>query len=186
MKANEIRPGQVLNLDGTAYLVTKIEYVKPGKGGAFVQTKLKSIKHGNVTEKRFRTADEVDGATLDKRDVEYLYTDNSGAIFMDTESYDQFTIPQEILGDTLLFVKPNESVKGLFLDGNCITVELPLSVELEIKETEPGIKNATATNVMKEAICETGLKIRVPPFIKEGESVRINTETREYLNRVNG
>ena len=186
MKANEIRPGQVLNLDGTAYLVTNTENVKPGKGGAFVQCKLKSIKHGNVTEKRFRTADDVDGTTLDRRDVEYLYSDGSGAIFMDNETYDQFTIPEDILGDTLLFIKPNESVKGLFLEGNCITVELPLAVELEIKETEPGIKNATATNVLKEAVCETGLKVRVPPFIKEGEVVRINTETREYLNRVSG
>lgn len=186
MKANEIRPGQVLNLDGTAYLVTKIENVKPGKGGAFVQTKLKSMQHGNVTEKRFRTADDVDATNLDRRDVEYLYSDGSGAVFMDSESFEQFTIPDDILGDTLLFIKPNESIKGLFLDGNCITVELPQAVELVIAQTEPGIKNATATNVMKEAICETGLKVRVPPFIKEGETVRINTETREYLNRASG
>ncbi len=186
MKANEIKPGQVLNLDGTAYLVTKTENVKPGKGGAFVQTKLKSIKHGNVTEKRFRTADEVEGTNLDKRDVEYLYSDGTGAIFMDGESFEQFTIPEDILGDTLLFIKPNESIKGLFLDGSCITIELPMAVELQITETEPGIKNATATNVLKEAVTETGLKVRVPPFIKEGEVVRINTESREYLNRVTG
>lgn len=186
MKANEIRPGQVLNLDGTAYLVTSTENVKPGKGGAFVQTKLKSIKHGNVTEKRFRTADEVDATNLDRRDVEYLYSDNTGAIFMDGDNFEQFTIPADILGDTLLFIKPNESIKGLFLDGSCITVELPQAVELTITETEPGIKNATATNVLKEAVCETGLKVRVPPFIKEGEVVRINTETRDYLNRVTG
>ncbi|MEM8739113.1 MAG: elongation factor P [Planctomycetota bacterium] len=186
MKANDIKPGQILNLDGTAYLVTKTETVKPGKGGAFVQTKLKSVKHGNVVEKRFRSVDEVDSTNLDRRDVEFLYQDGSGAIFMDNETYDQFTIPEDILGDTLLFTKPNETIKGLFLDGNCITVELPASVELEIKETEPGIKNATATNVMKEAICETGLKVRVPPFIKEGEVVKINTETRDYLSRVNG
>ena len=186
MKANDIKPGQVLNLDGTAYLVTKTETVKPGKGGAFVQAKLKSIKHGNVTEKRFRSVDDVDSTNLDRRDVEYLYQDGSGAIFMDGESFEQFTIPEEILGDTLLFIKPNESIKGLFLEGNCITVELPSAVELEITETEPGIKNATATNVMKEAVCETGLKVRVPPFIKEGEVVRINTDTREYLNRANG
>ncbi|MEM6852825.1 MAG: elongation factor P [Planctomycetota bacterium] len=186
MKANDIKPGQVLNLDGTAYLVTKTETVKPGKGGAFVQTKLKSIKHGNVTEKRFRSVDEVEATNLDRRDVEYLYRDGSGAVFMDGETYDQFTIPDDILGDTLLFIKANESIKGLFLEGNCITVELPAAVELEITETEPGIKNATATNVMKEAVCETGLKVRVPPFIKEGEVVRINTESREYLNRASG
>jgi elongation factor P len=185
MKANDIKPGQVLNLDGTAYLVTKTENVKPGKGGAFVQTKLKSIKHGNVTEKRFRSVDDVEATNLDKRDVEYLYQDSSGAVFMDGESYEQFTIPEDILGDTLMFIRPNESVKGMFLEGQCITVELPPAVELTITETEPGIKNATATNVMKEAVCETGLKVRVPPFIKEGEVVKINTDTREYLNRVN-
>ena len=186
MKANDIKPGQVLTLDGTAYLVTKTENVKPGKGGAFVQTKLKSIKHGNVTEKRFRSVDDVESTNLDRRDVEFLYQDSSGAVFMDGESFEQFTIPDDILGDTLLFIKPNESIKGLFLDGNCITVELPPQVELTIQETEPGIKNATATNVMKEAVCETGLKVRVPPFIKEGEVVRINTETREYLSRASG
>lgn len=183
MKANDIKPGQVLNLDGTLYLVTKTENVKPGKGGAFVQTKLKSIKHGNVTEKRFRSVDDVDSTNLDRRDVEYLYQDGSGAVFMDNETYEQFTIPEDILGDTLLYTKPNETIKGLFLDGSCLSVELPAVVELEITETEPGIKNATATNVMKEAVCETGLKIRVPPFIKEGEKVRINTETNEYQSR---
>jgi elongation factor P len=183
MKANDLKPGQVVNLDGTLYLVTKTEHVKPGKGGAFVQAKLKSIKHGNVTEKRFRSVDEVESTNLDRRDVEFLYSDGSGAVFMDNETYDQFTIPEEVLGDTLLYTKPNETIKGLFLDGTCLSVELPPSVELEIKETEPGIKNATATNVMKEAICETGLKVRVPPFISEGEKVRINTSTNEYQSR---
>ena len=183
MKANDIKPGQVLNLDGTLYLVTKTEHVKPGKGGAFVQTKLKSIKHSNVTEKRFRSVDEVESTNLDRRDVEYLYQDGEGAVFMDGETYEQFTIPSDILGDALLYTLPNETVKGLFLENTCLSVELPASVELTIKETEPGIKNATATNVMKEAICETGLKIRVPPFIIEGEKVRISTATNEYQSR---
>jgi len=183
MKANDIKPGQVLDLDGTLYLVTKTESVKPGKGGAFVQTKLKSIKHGNVTEKRFRSVDDVNSTNLDRRDMEYLYKDGNGAVFMDNETYDQVTLPEDILGKTLLYVKPNETIKGLFLDETCLSVELPASVELEITETEPGIKNATATNVMKEAICETGLKVRVPPFIKEGETVKINTETNEYQSR---
>ncbi|MEE9403716.1 MAG: elongation factor P [Algisphaera sp.] len=183
MKANDIKPGQVLTLDGQLFLVTKTDTVKPGKGGAFVQTKLKSIKHNNITEKRFRSVDEVESTSLDRRDVEYLYSDGSGAIFMDTETFDQFTIPQEVLGKTLLYIRANETVKGAFYEGTCLTVELPLSVTLTIAETEPGIKNATATNVLKEAVCDTGLKIRVPPFIKEGEDVKINTETNDYLSR---
>jgi len=183
MKANDLKPGQVLTLDGQLFLVTKTETVKPGKGGAFVQAKLKSIKHQNVTEKRFRSVDEVDSATLDRRDVEYLYSDGTGAIFMDCETFDQFTIPEDVLGDALKYIRPNETIKGAFYDGACLTVELPQAVTLTIAETEPGIKNATATNVMKEAVCDTGLKVRVPPFINEGEQVKINTETNEYLSR---
>ncbi|MEM1445504.1 MAG: elongation factor P [Planctomycetota bacterium] len=185
MKANDLKPGQVLQLDGQLLLVTKTEHVKPGKGGAFVQAKLKSIKHGNVTEKRFRSVDEVESTNLDRRDIEFLYAEGKDGVFMDCETYDQFTIMEDVLGDSLLFCKANEVIKGLFYEGQPLTLELPLSVEHEIAETEPGIKNATATNVMKEAVTETGLKVRIPPFINAGEKVKINTETREYLGRVN-
>ena len=185
MKAIELKPGQVLNLDGNLLLVTKTEHVKPGKGGAFVQAKLKSIKHGNVTEKRFRSVDEVESTNLDRRDIEFLYAEGENGVFMDCESYDQFTIMADVLGDSLLYCKPNEVIKGLFYEGQPLTLELPQSVEHVIADTEPGIKNATATNVMKEATTETGLKVRVPPFINTGEKIRINTETCEYLGRVN-
>ena len=184
MKANDLKPGLVVNLDGALYICTKTEHVKPGKGGAFVQAKLKSVKHGNVTEKRFRSSDTVESTNLDRRDIEFLYAEGDNGVFMDAETFDQFTVQSEVLGDALLLCKPNETIKGLFYEGNPLSVELPLSVEHEIAETEPGIKNATATNVMKEATTETGLKIRVPPFINAGERVKINTDTREYLGRV--
>ncbi len=185
MKANDLKPGMVVNLDGQLLIVTKTEHVKPGKGGAFVQTKLKSIKHGNVTEKRFRSVDNVESTSLDRRDIEFLYAEGKDGVFMDCETFDQFTISADVLGDTLLLTKPNETVRGMFYEGQPLTIDLPMSVEHKIVETEPGIKNATATNVMKEAVTETGLKVRVPPFISEGETVKINTETREYLGRVN-
>lgn len=184
MKANDLKPGLVVKLDGLLFICTKTEHVKPGKGGAFVQAKLKSVKHGNVTEKRFRSSDTVESTNLDRRDIEFLYAEGENGVFMDSETYEQFTVQAEVLGDALLLTKPNETIKGLFYEGAPLSVELPLSVEHEIAETEPGIKNATATNVMKEAVTETGLKIRVPPFINAGEKVKINTESREYLGRV--
>jgi elongation factor P len=171
MKANELKPGKAIVIDGNIWMCVKTEHVKPGKGGAFVQAKLKSIQGNGTNEKRFRSTDDIEQAILDRRDVEYLYTDGTGAVFMDVESYDQFNIDADVLGDSLKYLKPNEQIKGLFNDGNCLAVELPAAVEMIIKETEPGIKNATATNVMKEAITETGLKIRVPPFINAGEKV---------------
>ena len=184
MKATELKPGRVITLDGQLYMCVKTDHVKPGKGGAFVQAKLKSVKGSGTVEKRFRSSDDVDGATLDRRDVEYLFSEGAGAVFMDNETYDQFTIDDDVLGDTLMYAKPNETIKGLFVEGQCIAVELPPAVDLEITETEPGIKNATATNVMKEAVCETGLKVRVPPFINAGDKVRVKTEDASYLQRV--
>lgn len=183
VKASEIRTGIALDIDGQVWLVVNTEHVKPGKGPAYVQAKMKSVKSGGTTEKRFRSVDEVDQAVIDRRDMEYLYSDSSGAVFMDSENYDQTTIPEDVLGDGLLYMKPNTVVKGLVYEGVVISVELPAAVELEITDTTPGIKGATATNQLKEATCETGLKTRVPPFIKIGEVVRISTETGEYLSR---
>jgi len=186
VKSQEIRSGMALNINGELWLVIMTEHVKPGKGPAYLQAKLKSLKSGNNVEKRFRSAEEVEQAILDKREMEYLYSDSSGAIFMDNETYDQITIPDNILGDALSFLKPNTSVTGLVYNDTVISIELPASVELEITDTTPGIKGATATNQLKEATCETGLKTRVPPFIKLGETVKISTDTGEYQGRVSG
>jgi len=186
VKANEIKTGNALEMDGQVWLVVKNEHVKPGKGPAFVQVKLKNVQSGGHVEKRLRSSEEVDGVTLDRRDLEYLYSDASGAIFMDNDTFDQITIPADVLDDALLYIKPNSSVMGLVYKGNVITIEMPASVDLEITDTPPGTKDATKTNQLKEATCETGLKTKVPPFIKIGETVRISTETGEYLSRVTG
>lgn len=184
MKASDIKPGMALNLDGLIWVVTKTESVKPGKGGAFAQLKLKSVKTGQNVEKRFRSTDDVDQVNLDRREMEYLYSDNDGAVFMDHETYEQFTLHEELLGDAMLYIKPNTAINGLFYEGNCISIDLPSTVDLEVSDTPPGIKGATATNQLKEATLETGLKTRVPPFIANGEVVRVSTEDGSYISRV--
>ena len=184
MKASDIKPGMAVDQDGLIWVVVKTEHVKPGKGGAFAQLKLKSVKTGQNVEKRYRSTDEVNQVTLDRREMEYLYSDGSGAVFMDNESYEQFTLMEDLLGDAMNFLKPNVSITGLFYNGNCISIELPATVDLEVTDTPPGIKGATATNQLKEATLETGFKTRVPPFIANGEVIRVNTETGEYLSRV--
>ena len=184
MKSQDLRNGMALGLDGQVWLVVKYEHVKPGKGPAYTQVKLKNIATGAHQEKRLRSGEDVEQVSLDRREIEYLYSDASGAVFMDCETYDQSTLPPDVLGDALVYLKPNTAVTGLVYDGKIMSIDLPPVVDLEITETAPGIKGATATNQLKEAVCETGLKTRVPPFIKQGEVVRISTETGEYLSRV--
>ncbi len=184
MKASELKTGNAVDIDGQVWIVTNIEQVKPGKGPAYSQIKMKNAMTGANIDKRFRSTEDVEGVNLDKREMEYLYSDGSGAVFMDTETYEQSTIPSDILGDALNYLKPNTALVGLVYDGKVISIELPASVELEVTDTPPGIKGATATNQLKEAVCETGLKTRVPPFIANGEVVRVSTDTGEYLGRV--
>lgn len=186
MKSTDLKTGMVINLDGQLWVIVAMEHVKPGKGPAYAQIKIKNVLTGSNTEKRLRTSENIDQVNLDRREMEYLYSDNMGAVFMDSETYDQQTIPENVLGDALQYVTPNTQVTGLVYNGNVISIELPKSVELKITETPPGIKGATATNQLKEATCETGLRTRVPPFIKSGEAIRISTETGEYLGRVTG
>lgn len=183
-KATEIKPGMAIEQDGQLFLVVKTEHVKPGKGGAFAQLKLKNLKTGQNIEKRYRSSEDIAETSLDRREIEYLYTDADGAIFMDLDSFDQFTLPQDLLGDALLFVKPNTTIGGLFHGSAAVSLDLPVTVDLEVTDTPPGIKNATATNQLKEATLETGLKTRVPAFINIGERIRVSTETGEYMSRV--
>ncbi|MEM1353274.1 MAG: elongation factor P [Planctomycetota bacterium] len=183
MKANDLKPGMAINQDGQLWVVTKTEHVKPGKGGAFVQAKIKSMKYGSVQEKRYRSTDEVDQVNLDRREMEYLYSDGSGAVFMDSESYEQTTLSEAVLGDGLKYLKPNETILGLHHEGTPISIELPQVVELEVTDAPPGVKNATATSVMKEATTETGLVVKVPEFINIGDVIRVNTDTGEYQSR---
>lgn len=185
MKAQEVKPGVAIDMDGQVMIVVKTDTVKPGKGPAYTQVKLKNLQTGKHVEKRLTSGEEVNDIAVDKREMEYLYEDATGAIFMDTETFEQFTVPGDVLGDALSYIKPNSSCTGLFYQGNVISIDLPMTVDLEVTDTPPGIKNATATNQLKEATLETGFKTRVPPFINIGDVVRVNTETGEYLSRQN-
>jgi elongation factor P len=184
VKANDLKPGMALDIDSQIWLVVKTEHVKPGKGPAFIQAKLKNLHSGSNIEKRLRTSEDVSRIELDRREFEYLYSDNTGAVFMDTGNYEQTVVNESVLGDALLYIKPNTPTTALVHNGNVVSVDLPAAVDLEVTDTPPGIKNATATNQLKEAELETGLKTRVPPFINVGETVRVSTESGEYLSRV--
>lgn len=185
MKANEIRPGVALNIDGKLYVVVKIGHVKPGKGPAYIQAKMRAVDGAGMKEQRFSGSDVVDGATLDRREMEFLYGDGEGGgTFMDTENYDQVELSKDLLDDALLYMAPNSSCLVMFHEGNPVAIELPSSVTVTVTDTAPGIKGATATNQLKEAECDTGLKTRVPPFIANGEKIRVSTEDGSYMSRV--
>ncbi|MEN0019423.1 MAG: elongation factor P [Planctomycetota bacterium] len=183
MKATEVRPGVAVVFDGKLYVVIKTEHTKPGKGPAYIQVKAKDIAQGGHIEKRLNSSDNVDAATVDRREMEYLYSDNDGATFMDLEDYDQQVLNEDLLGDALLYLTPNTSCTVLCYEGKPITIEMPAAVELEVTDTPPGIKGATATNQLKEAVCETGLKTRVPPFISNGEKIKVSTSDGSYMSR---
>ncbi|MEX0742680.1 MAG: elongation factor P [Phycisphaeraceae bacterium] len=185
MKSNDIRPGMALNLDGTLYVVTNADHVKPGKGPAYVQLKVKSIATGSVTEKRLRASEDVEQAMLDRREMQYLYEDATGYVFMDNETFDQISIGTDLLGDAMKFIKPNTNVNVFMYQDAPVSIDLPSAVDLEVVETAPQPKGATATNQLKEATMETGLKTRVPPFIENGETLRISTADGSYMSRAN-
>lgn len=183
MQATNLRPGQGVKIDGKLFVVTGIEHRTPGNLRAFIQLKIKDVLRAQTIEKRFKPSDDVELIDLDRRQMEYLYSDNTGATFMDSENYEQVTIPADVLGDALLYLRPNATTTVLVHDANPILVELPASVELTVKACDPGVKNGTVTNVMKEAVMETGLKTRVPDFINIGEKLRINTADGGYQSR---
>jgi elongation factor P len=184
MKAGDLRPGNAIRMDGKVYVVHSVEHRTPGNLRAFVQIKIKDIIAGNLLERRMNPAEDVEGIALDRRTMEYLYSDADGATFMDTEDYDQVILPKEVLGDALLYLAPNASTTVLMLEGNPVLVELPAAVEVTVSDTAPGIKGATATNQLKEAVCDTGLKTRVPPFIEIGERIKVSTADGSYISRV--
>lgn len=184
IKAQDLRGGNAIDIDGQLWIVTDIEHVKPGKGPAYAQVKLKNVKTGTNVEKRFRSSEDVNQVDLDRRPMEYLYADANGAVFMDTENFEQHTIPADVLGDAAKFIKPNTPITALVYGETVITVDLPPAVDLKVESTPPGIKGATAHTQLKEATLETGLQTKVPPFISDGDVVRVSTETGEYLSRV--
>jgi len=183
MKSTDLRPGLALKMDNRLYLITKVEHRTPGNLRAFVQVLLRDLNSGALIDKRLRSGEEVEQVDLDRRPMEYLYEQASKHVFMDLESYEQVELSKEFVGDLPLYVLPNNQVVVLWCDGKPISVELPLTSILTVTDTPPGIKGATATNQLKEATCETGLKTRVPPFITTGEKIIVSTEDGSYRER---
>ena len=182
VSAGDFRNGLTIEFEGNVYQVIEFQHVKPGKGAAFVRTKLKNIKSGGVVEKTFRPTEKCPQAHIERADMQYLYSDDMYH-FMNVETYDQIDMTADQVGDSLKFVKENEMVKMLSHGGEVFAIEPPLFVELEVTETEPGIKGDTATNATKPATVETGAEIRVPLFINTGDRIRIDTRTCEYMER---
>ena len=182
--AGDVRNGVTLEIEGNVYQILEFQHVKPGKGAAFVRTKLKNIINGGVVEKTFRPTEKFPAARIDRVDMQYLYSDGDLFHFMNTETYDQIALNSDDVGDALKFVKENEMVKICSHNGNVFAVEAPLFVELEITDTEPGFKGDTATGATKPATVETGAVVYVPLFVETGNRIKIDTRSGEYLSRV--
>jgi len=184
VSVNDFKRGMVIKLDGDLYTVIEYQHVKPARGAAFVRSKIKNIKKGSTVEKTFRGGEKVEDVKLIKQSMQYLYDEGDNLVFMDTETYEQEAIPKEAIGDAIKFIKVEDVVDIAMYEGEPITVDPPASVVLLVTYAEPGVKGDTATNVLKPVKVETGAEVRVPLFINEGDYVKINTETGEYLERV--
>jgi len=184
MRASEMRKGQTLKIDGKLYAVVDFEHVKLGKGGAVYQTKLRSLTDGSIQNARLRSEETIEEIDLDKRTYEYLYSSGDQHILMDTTTYDQISIDDNVFGDGQKYLKPNTQLQVSMYEGRPVVVTLPITVDLQVTETMPEIKGATATNQNKPATLETGVVVQVPSFVKPGELIRVDTRTGEYVTRV--
>jgi elongation factor P len=183
ISAGDFRNGVTFDMDGNVFQIIEFQHVKPGKGAAFVRTKIRNVISGAVVERTFSPTDKYPTAFVERKDMEYLYNDGGLYYFMDKETYENLPISESILGDSFKFVKENMDVKVLSYKGSVFGVEPPFFVELKITQTDPGFKGDTATNVTKPAVLETGAEIKVPLFIDEGDVIRIDTRTGEYMER---
>jgi elongation factor P len=181
--STQLRPGMVVVFNKELHTVFKMEHRTPGNLRGFVQAKMRNFRTGSMIEHRFSSEDKVEKASLDEQSMEYLYSDSEGYHFMNIETYDQMHLSEELLGDAVNFLIANLKVSVQFYDGKPLSVDLPPSVTLTVVETEPGIKGATVSNVTKPAKLETGLVVQVPPFIVEGEKIRVSTAESAYLER---
>jgi elongation factor P len=181
--ATQLRPGMVVKFNNDLFSVFKMEHRTPGNLRGFVQVKMRNFKSGTMIEHRFSSEDKVEKASLDEHEMEYLYDDGEYYYFMNTESFEQMHLVKDLLGDATDFLTPNLKVLVEFYEGKPISVELPATVDLTVKETEPGIKGASVSNVTKAAKMETGLVVQVPPFINEGEKIRVSTSDASYQAR---
>lgn len=184
ISAGDFRNGVTLEIDGNIVQIVEFQHVKPGKGAAFVRTKYKNIITGAVLEKSFRPTEKFPAARIERKDMQYLYNDGELYYFMDNETFEQIGLNTDTVGDSLKFVKENETVKVCSYNGSVFAIEPPLFVELEITETEPGFKGDTAQGATKPATVETGAQVNVPLFVNQGDKIKIDTRTGEYLSRV--
>ncbi len=184
VSAGDFRNGITVEIDGQVLQIVEFQHVKPGKGAAFVRTKLKNVINGGVVERTFRPTEKFPAARIDRIDMQYLYQDGEQYNFMNTENYEQLSLNQDVVGNAMTFVKENDICKICSYNGSVFSVEPPMFVELEITDTEPGFKGDTATGASKPAIVETGAQVSVPLFVNIGDKIKIDTRTGEYLSRV--
>ncbi len=183
IKAIELRRGMAVNYKDGIWVCQENEKVAKGKGQSYQSISLKNIKTGQLINERFRTTADFEQAIVDRKQMEYLYSDGSNHIVMDNESYEQFELPAELIGDKSVYLTENIQIEVTFVEGQAVSAELPNTVELEVEDTPPQVKGATATNQLKDAICVGGARIKVPPFVENSEKVKVDTRTGDYLGR---
>ncbi|MGH2820477.1 MAG: elongation factor P [Actinomycetota bacterium] len=183
ISTNDMRPGQTLDLDGGLFTIVNYQHVKPGKGQAFVKTKLKNLKTGAVTDRNFRADEKVNLAVLDKREMQYLYPDDAGLVFMDNETYEQIHVDPELLGESRVYLRDGTVCLIPVYEGTPVGAELPVTLELEITDTEPGLKGDRVAGALKAATVETGATVQVPLFIGKGERIKVDTRSGNYISR---
>ncbi|MGI6485776.1 MAG: elongation factor P [Thermoanaerobacterales bacterium] len=184
ISTNDLRTGVTVEIDGEVFTIVDFQHVKPGKGAAFVRTKIKNIKTGQLFERTFRAGEKLNRANIERKTMQYLYSSDDIFYFMDTNTYEQIPLNKDQLGDAIKFLKENSEAMVMFYEGASIGIELPTFVELEVIDTEPGFKGDTATGGSKPATLETGAVVQVPLFIDKGDLIRVDTRTGEYLSRV--
>jgi elongation factor P len=184
ISTNDMRPGMTLDIDGELWSILEYQHHKPGKGHAMVRTKVRSLRSGVVVDRTFRADEKVEVARLDRREMQYLYADDTGLVLMDTESYDQITVPRQVAGDSARFLKEGQTVSVLQHEGTVLGVDLPTTVDLAVAETEPGLQGDRSSAGTKPATLETGAVVAVPLFVTTGETVRVDTRTGSYVTRV--
>ena len=184
ISTNQFKNGSAIRVDGKRFTIVYFQHVKPGKGGAFVRTRLRNMDTGAVIEKTFRAGEKVEDIRTESRELQYLYRDGDLFYFMDSETFEQVPIPLDVVGDAVNYVVPNGTVNVLSADGEIVSVQPPAHVDLEVAQTDPGVKGDTATGGSKPATLETGVVVQVPLFISEGDRVRVDTRTKEYITRV--
>src|SRR5213593_1633140 len=184
VSTNDLKRGMTLDLDGTLYQIIEFQHVKPGKGGAFVRTKLRNLKTGGVVDRTFNAGVDVGLAIVERRDMQYLYRDGGDLVFMDTDSYDQHHVPEAVVGDMANYLTEGATAVVAMHQSSALGVELPASVVLKVTGTDPGVRGDRVSGALKPATLETGMVVQVPLFVEEGDQVKVDTRSGEYLTRV--